>query len=152
MRDDVGGHAELREHRGTRNGARAGPLGGGYISCVPDDPTTQYSNQATEAEKQADTVWWKSLGMPGELDSTGAFRAVHVHGDPFDGNNEPIIAPALAGFLGLYWGCQDIDPAAPPSSSTCDFYQEPAAHRSTARWRAARCGDGVGTSAASALA
>jgi hypothetical protein len=97
-----------------------------YISCVGDDPATTYPNQATEAEKQADTVWWKSLAQPGELDGSGAFLAVHVLGDPFDANNEPVVAPGLTGFLGLYWGCQDVD--LPPGTSPpgmCNFYQEP---------------------------
>ena len=95
-----------------------------YISCVDHDPMFVYPNQGTEQEKQADTISWKGLATAAELDGNNAFRAVHVLGDPFDINNEPIVALPLSGMLGLYWGCQDGDPdIAGPAE--CDPYQDP---------------------------
>lgn len=110
-------------------------LGEEYIGCEPPDPCKTYPNQITEAQKQADDVWWKSLALPAELQNN-AFRAVHAFGDPFDANNEPIVPSTVAGMLGLYWGCQDIDPAIPPQGGTCDPYQDPRGapfHRGMAR-------------------
>jgi hypothetical protein len=95
-----------------------------YISCIDHDSTFVYPNQGTEQEKQADTIPWKGLATAAELDANNAFRAVHVLGDPFDINNEPIVALPLSGMLGLYWGCQDGDPdIAGPEA--CDPYQDP---------------------------
>ena len=83
-----------------------------------------YPNQGTEQEKQSDTISWKGLATAAELDGNNAFRAVHVLGDPFDINNEPIVSLPLSGMLGLYWGCQDGDPdIAGPEA--CDPYQDP---------------------------
>ena len=95
-----------------------------YISCVDHDPMFVYPNQATEEDKQADLISWKALATPAELDSKNAFLAVHVVGDPFDANNEPIVAPNLTGTLGLYWGCQDADPKI-SGPNACDPYQDP---------------------------
>jgi hypothetical protein len=78
-----------------------------YISCVAHDPMFVYPNQGTSEQVQADTITWKALATAAELDGSNAFRAVHVHGDPFDADDEPIVAPHLTGMLGLYWGCQD---------------------------------------------
>ena len=95
-----------------------------YISCIDHDPTFEYPNQGTEEEKQADTIPWKGLATAAELDGNNGFRAVHVLGDPFDINNEPIVSLPLSGMLGLYWGCQDGDPdIAGPEA--CDPYQDP---------------------------
>ncbi len=95
-----------------------------YISCVDHDPMFVYPNQATEEDKQADLISWKALATPAELDGKNAFLAVHVLGDPFDTNNEPIVAPHLTGMLGLYWGCQDGDPKI-AGPNACDPYQDP---------------------------
>jgi hypothetical protein len=57
-----------------------------------------------------DTVWWKGLARAGELHPDGTFKAVHVRGDavsPTDGMS-PAVPPLQAGFIGAYWGCQDI--------------------------------------------
>jgi hypothetical protein len=112
-------------------------VGEEYIGCEAPDPAKSYPNQITEAQKQADDVWWKSLAFTQELQSN-AFRAVHSFGDPFDANNEPIVPTGLAGMLGLYWGCQDIDPAILNPGNACDPYQDPRGapfHRAMARCR-----------------
>jgi hypothetical protein len=82
-----------------------------------------YPNQATEGDRAADTISWKPFALPNELDSLGHFRAQHVVGDPFDANNQPVVAPELTGMLGAYWGCQDIEPGT-GSSAVCDPYQD----------------------------
>jgi hypothetical protein len=110
-------------------------VGEEYIGCEPPDPCTTYPNQITEAQKQADDVWWKKLALPAELQNN-AFRAVHTFGDPFDANDEPIVPTNVAGMLGLYWGCQDIDPTIPTSRADCNAYQDPRGapfHRGMAR-------------------
>jgi hypothetical protein len=50
---------------------------------------------------------------------------VHVVSDPYDADNEPLLAPGLGGMLGVFWGCQDIDPTSAPASGSCDPYQDP---------------------------
>jgi hypothetical protein len=98
-----------------------------YQDCDGPRPGRVYRNQATEAERLAGTVWWTSLAKANELNAAGGFKAVHLYGDPgvhftaaehtpiFDDN------PSLNGKLGLYWGCQDIDPSLPGS---CDLYED----------------------------
>jgi IgA Peptidase M64 len=110
-----------------------------YIGCEPPDPCKTYPNRITEAEKQADDVWWKALAQPNELQNK-AFKAIHTFGDPFDTNNEPVVAAGLTGMLGLYWGCQDIDPGI-PSTGGCDPFQDPRGapfHRAMARCKMRR--------------
>jgi hypothetical protein len=46
-----------------------------------------------------DTVWWKGLAQPSELNPEGTFRYVHVFGDP--------VTPGPPGAVGAYWGCQN---------------------------------------------
>ena len=137
VRDDVGGPGQVRQHREPRAAHVIAKVGEEYIGCEPFDPATSYPNQVTEAQKQADDIWWKSLALPYELQSS-AFRAVHSYGDPFDANNEPVVPAGVAGMLGLYWGCQAIDPAIPNPGGTCDPFQDPRGapfHRAMARCR-----------------
>ena len=86
------------------------------------DPLNVYPNQGTEAQRAADTLPWKTFALPNELDSQGHFRAQHQLGNPFDANNQPVVAPGLTGMLGASWGCQDIEIGT--SSSACDPYQD----------------------------
>jgi len=83
-------------------------------------PGRIYLNRTTETDRLAGTVWWKSLAKPSELTAAGHFKAVHMFGDPdvhfTETRQTPIFEngrQALNGSLGLYWGCQDIDPALP---------------------------------------
>jgi IgA peptidase M64 len=94
-----------------------------YIGCAENDPMHPYPNQATDAERTANTIAWKPLALAAELDGTGNFRAQHVLGDPFDSNNQPIVAPELKGMLGAYWGAQDIA-IGTGSQPGCDPYQD----------------------------
>jgi len=56
-----------------------------------------------------DTVWWKGLACPSELNPDGTFGHVHVPGDPIDPNDRksPLIAAGQKGAVGAFWGCQD---------------------------------------------
>jgi IgA Peptidase M64 len=98
-----------------------------YLDCDEAIPGRVYLNQATEAQRLAGTVWWKSLAQPSELKSNGDFKAVHLFGDPnvhfTAGTHTPVFddRPSLNGKLGLYWGCQDIDPTLP---GDCDFWED----------------------------
>jgi hypothetical protein len=110
-----------------------------YIGCEPPDPSKTYPNRITEEQKQADDVWWKALAQPYELQNN-AFKAVHTFGEPFDANNEPVVEAGLTGMLGLYWGCQDIDPAI-QGPGGCDPFQDPRGapfHRAMARCKMRR--------------
>jgi hypothetical protein len=96
-----------------------------YISCLPPEPCVVYPNQTTEAHRIADTVPWKCLATRAELDDVNAFRAVHLVGGRFDADKEPVLATGLGGMLGVFWGCQDIDPTSAAGSRSCDPYQDP---------------------------
>ena len=113
-----------------------------YISCNPNDPLVTYPNQATEAQGSANTVWWSSLATAAEWSASG-FNAVHRLGDLFDGSGNPVMPTGLQGMLGLYWGCQDIDPAL-SGGPGCDPYRDPRGagfYRPTGRCRMRRSGD-----------
>ena len=90
-------------------------------------PGRTYLNRTTEADRRAGTVWWKSLARARELDAKGGFKAVHEFGDPdvhfTEATQTPIFdkRPSLNGMLGLYWGCQDINPDLP---GTPDPFQD----------------------------
>lgn len=98
-----------------------------YLDCDGPTPGRTYFNQTTEADRRAGTVWWKSLAKASELDAAGGFKAVHVCDDPdvhfTPGTHTPVFdaTPSLNGKLGLYWGCQDIDPSL---AGFCDFYED----------------------------
>jgi hypothetical protein len=94
-----------------------------YIGCAAADPCATYFNQATREDVARGTVPWKSLALPDEIDSAGGFRAVHTLGDRFDDSGQPVMPAALDGMLGLYWGCQDIDPT--PDGAGCDPWSDP---------------------------
>lgn len=97
-----------------------------YIGCNPHDASRVYRNQATEDDRNAGTVSWKSLAKPSELKADGSFRAVHELGDPFMPNGEqPKMSPALKGKLGLYWGCQDVPPEDADPVAACDAWKDP---------------------------
>lgn len=96
-----------------------------YIGCAEQDPMQAYPNQATDAQRIADTISWKPLARPGELDSLGRFRAQHVFGDRFDQNHQPVVAPELTGMLGAYWGSQNIATGMDPTPCGCHPYDDP---------------------------
>jgi len=91
-----------------------------YLDGDGPRPNQKFPNQVTEAQRRAGNVWWKSLATPGELDSSGGFRAVHTFGDPnvhFTARlHTPVFdaTPSFKNNLGLFWGCQDVDDSAPP--------------------------------------
>jgi IgA Peptidase M64 len=113
-----------------------------YIGCNPHDDSRAHLNQATEEERNAGTVWWKSLAKPSELKADGSFRAVHELGDPFMPNGEqPKVKPSLKGKLGLYWGCQDVPPEHDHPNQGCDAWKDPhgaSFYRALARCRMRR--------------
>jgi hypothetical protein len=93
-----------------------------YIDGTPPPPGKTYRNQVTEADRLAGRVWWKSLAKKRELKlPKRAFRAVHLFGDPdVDFTTPTPLFTTMAsrnGMLGLYWGCQDIDPDLPGAAS-----------------------------------
>lgn len=102
-----------------------------YLDGDGPTPGRSYRNRTTERDRLAGTVWWKSLAKANELDAAGDFNAVHLFGDPsahftqvtktpiFDGT------PSLNGKLGLYWGCQDINPLLPGKPKEPDFFTDP---------------------------
>lgn len=97
-----------------------------YIGCSPHDDSRLHPNQATEEDRSAGTVWWKSLAKASELKADGSFRAVHELGDPFMANGEqPKMKASLKGKLGLYWGCQDIPPEDDDPQKVCDAWKDP---------------------------
>jgi hypothetical protein len=90
-----------------------------YLDGDPATPGKTYPNQASEQERLAHAVWWTDLALARELDAAGDFRAVDLFGDPdvdFTPTHKPVFRKrtALNGMLGLYWGCQDIDPLPGP--------------------------------------
>ncbi len=98
-----------------------------YEDCDGPTPGKTYPNQATEAQRLAGTVPWQSLAKPSELKAAGGFKAVHLYGDPHvhftSTTHTPIFdaTPSFNGMLGLYWGCQDIDPSV---KAPCDEYED----------------------------
>ncbi len=81
---------------------------------------SQYPNQATESQRLAGAVPWVSLAKPQELDAAGNFKVVHdaetgVFINGGCGPDPDLQAPQDT-MLGLFWGCQDIDPSLPAGS------------------------------------
>jgi hypothetical protein len=80
------------------------------------------------------------LAKAQELDN-GAFKAIHKNGDPVSSDGQPDMPAHLKGMLGLYWGCQDIDPALPGGGAQCQPYSDPRGapfHRGEAECRMRR--------------
>jgi hypothetical protein len=90
-----------------------------YIGCSQYDSARISPNQVTQDDVDANAVWWKSLAAANELTSDGRFAAMHVYGDPLNADCQPVMSGGLAGALGVFWGCQDTDPADP---AVCDPY------------------------------
>lgn len=96
-----------------------------YIDGDPATPDKTYLNQASEKQRLSGDVWWKDLSLPKERDGAGGFKAVHLFGDPdvdFTATHKPVFRKRTArnGMLGLYWGCQDIDPLPGPYDAYTD--------------------------------
>ncbi len=94
-----------------------------YLDGTPPPAGKTYPNQVTEAQRLAHDVWWKSLAKKRELKlPKGDFRAVHLFGDAnvtFTADTPVFSTPTSRnGMLGLYWGCQDIDPDLPGGTSS----------------------------------
>ena len=53
-----------------------------YLDGDGPTPGQTFLNQATEEQRLAGTVWWKSLAKASELKAAGDFKAVHLFGDP----------------------------------------------------------------------
>jgi IgA peptidase M64 len=93
-----------------------------YNPCNARDPLRTYKNEATQAEVNANTVWWKSLAVAGELDAGGAFKVIHRLGDPVTGSMcQPNLGSAEYAMLGAFWGCHNGDPAATPTNPASNF-------------------------------
>jgi hypothetical protein len=93
-----------------------------YNPCNKRDPTRIYPNEATQAEVDAGTVWWKSLAHDSELDAHGRFVATHRFDDAVTEDCQPRLHPAShESMLGAFWGCHNGDPPAEtPSGKLCD--------------------------------
>ena len=106
-----------------------------YLACTKDDPHWPDPNKArvTDVARSVvrhvresaglpdpdpggalleDAIWWKGLPTAQERNPDGTFMAVHVLGDPIDPNDPgricPLVPAEQVGFIGAYWGCQDV--------------------------------------------
>jgi len=106
-----------------------------YITCTQDDPHWPDPNKArvTDVARSVvrhvresaqlpdpdpngsvpgDIIWWRGLATAQERNADGTFKAVHVLGDDIDPADPeqicPLVPAGQAGFIGAYWGCQDV--------------------------------------------
>jgi IgA Peptidase M64 len=112
-------HADLVDYTAHECGHAIARTAEEYQDQDGPTPGRTYLNRTTEKDRRAGTVWWKTLAKPSELDAKGGFKAVHEFGDPnvhfTRATQTPVFDKRRSrnGMLGLYWGCQDINPALP---------------------------------------
>ncbi len=116
-----GDHAKFVSAAAHESAHVLGALAEEYVSCMPFDQTDRHPNEATLAEVTGNTLAWRPLAQPAELDAGGRFRAVHRYGDSMTTDCQPIMASPIQGMLGAFWGCMCSEPADPPGCTTfCD--------------------------------